>query len=148
VLLPAGFRFFELNWTSYQPVTSQDLLRGNISIDGGATWLAGNHANGYIYPNAATTVAYSYTAADTFIRLSCQASVTGQIRLQFYPGGGGRYPSWISDSEGYNSVLPIVTGFRVQGFYNGDPGGTVNALRYQTSSSNIANSFLTVKGVA
>jgi hypothetical protein len=147
VLLPAGFRFFELTWTSYQPVTSQDLLRANISIDGGGTWLSGNHINGYIYPSSATAVAYSNTSTDTFIRLSCQSSVTGQVSLKFYPGGVGRSPSWISDSEGYNLSLTIATSFRIQGFYNGTPG-TITALQYFTSSSNIANSFLTVKGVA
>jgi hypothetical protein len=148
VLLPAGFRFFELTWTSYQPVTNQDVLRGNISIDGGTTWLSGNHINGAIYSNAATTVAYINTATDTYIKLSYQASTTGQTHLKFYPGGGGRFPTWICDSEGYNTTLSIAGQWRAAGLYNSDPGGTVNALRYFAASSNIANSFLTVKGAA
>jgi hypothetical protein len=147
VLLPAGFRYFELIFTSFQPVTSQDVLRAQFSIDGGTTWLTGASAylNGFIYPSSATAVAYQATS-NAFAQIGCQSSTTGQTRFLFYPGTASRSPSWISDSEGYNSTLAMATTWRASGLYNGAPG-IVNALQYFSSSSNIANSFLTVKGV-
>jgi hypothetical protein len=144
VLLPAGYRHFELIWTGLQPVTANDQLRGVLSNNGGSTWLTGAlYYNGLFYPSSATAVAYQYTSTDTFMRLSGQNSTCGIARTLIHPGVG-RIPAFLSDSEGYNSTMPVVSSWRSQGFYNASV--TVNALQYYFAASNIANSFLTVKG--
>jgi hypothetical protein len=147
VLLPVGFRYFELVWTSFQPVTSLDALRGQLSVDGGSTWIttASGYINGLIYPSSATVVAYQ-SIGQSSIAISCGSTVSGQARLLLYPGSSTRDPTWISDSEGYSTSLSIAYMWRTSGLYNGSPG-IVNALQYFGASSNIANSFLTVKGV-
>jgi hypothetical protein len=147
VLLPVGFRYFELNWTSYQPVTTVTALSAQLSINGGSTWLTGSaYLNGLIYANSATATAYQNTT-DAFIRLCTPATSTGQCSLKFYPSDGTRLPSWLADSEGYNTGISAVGTWRVQGFYQTATGSPVNALQYFAASGNISNSFLTVKGV-
>jgi hypothetical protein len=143
-LLPVGFRYFELVFSALTPVTSLDQLRGQLSNDGGASWLGGAYINGLFYPNSATTVAYQSTN-DTFIRISAQNTSTGLARVLLYPGSLGHYPAWICDNCGYNTSLAIIGAWRCQGLYNAN-AGTVNALQYSMSSSNISNLSLTVKG--
>jgi hypothetical protein len=144
VLLPAGYRHFELVWTGLQPVTANDQLRAVLSNNGGSTWLTGaSYYNGLFYPSSATAVAYQYTNTDTFMRLGGQNSSCGIVRTLIHPGGN-RVPAFLSDSEGFNSTMPVVASWRSQGFYNASV--TVNALQYYFTASNIANSFLTVKG--
>jgi hypothetical protein len=145
VLLPAGYRHFELIWTGLQPATANDQLRGVFSTDGGSTWLtSGIYFNGLFYPSTATAVAYQYVSTDTFVRLSGQNSTCGISRTLIHPGGS-RPPSFISDSGGFNAAIPVVSSWRNQGFYNASV--TVNALQYYFTANNIVNSFLTVKGV-
>jgi hypothetical protein len=144
ILLPVGFRYFELIWDSLQPATISDQLTGQFSSDGGSTWLSGAiYLNGLIYSSSATAVAYSNTTTGTAITLSCGITSIGQVRVLIYPGGASRSPSWIGDALGY--VSPVTYTYRFQGFYNANL--TANALKYYFSASNIINSFLTVKGV-
>jgi hypothetical protein len=147
VLLPVGFRYFELNWQSVQPATLNDILSARLSSDGGSSWLSGAlYFNGLIYPSSATAIAYSNATTSTSMTIGSQSTGTAHIRLVIYPGSSGsRYPSWIGDAGGYRSDSSIVTTYRSQGLYNAQI--TANALQYYCASSNMVNSFLTVKGV-
>ena len=145
VLLPIGYRHFELTWTGLQPATINDTLRGVLSSNGGSTWLtSANYFNGFFYPSSATAVAYQFANTDTFMRLGGQNSTSGMVRTIIYPGAAGRPPSFISDSGGYNSTIPVIASWRSQGFYNGNV--LANALQYYFTASNITNSLLIVKG--
>jgi len=148
ILLPVGYRLFELEWTGVQTVATGPMwLRGYFSADGGATWLTSTaYYYGYYYLSAVSTVSGGSANAVSSAYIGWgvdQGGARGHIRATLCPGGLGRDASWHSDGGGFATSWPGKLG--AWGFYNGPT--QMNALQYFLDSGNIAQSYLTVKGI-
>jgi hypothetical protein len=149
VLLPAGYRAFELTFSGLQGATDGQSLFGQFSTDGGATWISSAF---YYYQlifnsSASAVIAAGVSAGATTFYLGTQISnvaIHSLAKALIYPGSATTRPTVLSESESYNaSVFAIrasMANFLAQNV-------RVNALQYYMSSGNILNSFLTVKGV-
>jgi hypothetical protein len=146
VLLPVGFRYFELVWNACLSSAANALLGVRLSPNGGSTWWQSGYDYGLIYPSSPTAIAYSQATGQTAFTIGTQVSLNnGTTKLLLYPGSATTYPTWIGDSTGWRSTDNVVSVYRSQGFWVGN--GLANALQYYFSAGNITNSFLTVKGV-
>jgi len=148
ILLPVGYRLFELNWANVLSVTNRDLLVFQFSQDGGSTWIT-NYAYGIIYDNTATTVIFTYTGAATYgIASAALSNVAtqnvGQSRVIISPGKSGAPATYITDAGAFDTTVG-VSKYDASGFAG--VNGAVNALKYYCLGGNFTNSFLTVKGV-
>jgi hypothetical protein len=153
VLLPAGYRYFELEWTGLQTVTDDQNLLGQVSIDGGSTWLtAANYFSGLLTNTSPTAAGNTYVNSGTFAYLSpgvYNNLITAEIKLTIYPGTAGtKLPSWRGHAGSFSTSVACLRSFVIHGYYNPAASfGPINAFKYFFQSGNIANSFLTVKGV-
>jgi hypothetical protein len=148
VLLPVGFRCFELDWNGAIPATNNDYLVGQLSINGGSTWLATGYYHG-IYNNSATAAAFADQENTTNFYLAPQGvgnlTIGCNAKLILRPGtAGGITPNWTIDAGSRNQSNYQ---YKWNGFGILNQAGPVNAIKYNFSTGNIANSFLTVKGV-
>jgi len=149
ILLPLGYRYFDLDWEGVLPVTNASYLLVSLSMDGGTTWLTGAGTYGYnqIYNSSAAALATaggSTTGINTAATLGNPATQGGSHRMRLYPGSTTMMPRWSIQSGGYSTFEGQVL---ASGFYGGTLTGPVNALKYAMNAGNIANSFLTVKGI-
>jgi len=148
VLLPVGYRYFQLEFAGLQPAATNDQLVGQLSNNGGSSWITTGYYVGTIYNTSATAVAFSDAEnAGTFnITGNCLLGQNyGEAILTVYPGlSAAVTPSWRHDSISRNNTSLMIK-------YNGGgvciSAGPANALKYFMAGSNIVNSFLTVKGV-
>jgi hypothetical protein len=143
VLLPVGYRYFELEFDGAIPVTSGDFMVGQLSTNGGSTWIATGYYHGVLYNNTATTTTFNdIENGSSFFLMPQQAnSIGGLCKLRLYP----LTPSWTIDAGSRNTVAYQV---KWNGFGIVTPASPpVNAIKYNFSASNISNCFLTVKGV-
>jgi len=149
ILLPAGYRAFQLDWHNCAPVTDRSALFMRVSFDGGSTWQTGTiYRNSLIWNSSATAVANvsNMNVANGYINGAvCGAGYPNQSRLVLTPGSASSACSYIADGQGYDGTGAYVSQSRIVGYLNAN--GLVNALQYYFSSGNIANSLLTVKGV-
>jgi len=147
VLLPVGYRSFELDFESFSPVTADGQLLAQISFDGGSTWLTGtNYYFGILYNSSATAVAnFQSVNATSFTLGGAVNGGAGRARVKITPGTAARNPSISSDSGFWTNTTPLETNYKMSGFYSA--AGIANALKYYVTSGNIAQSSLTVKGV-
>ena len=148
VLLPAGYRQFDLEWDGIQTsATGPMWLAGTFSSDGGNTWLtSSSYYYSYIYTNTASTVAGSGPAPTTLANIGWgidQGGARGHVKMWFCPGGLNRFPSWHAEGQGYAGSYPGR--MSSSGFYNG--AALINALQYYPGTGNLLSSFLTVKGI-
>jgi len=59
VLLPAGYRHFELEFTNLVPVTNPQSFAAQLSTDGGSTWVTtASYYHSTLYNSSATAAAY------------------------------------------------------------------------------------------
>jgi len=151
VLLPVGYRLFELDFASLQGSVADQSLYAQFSTDGGATWItSSNYITEQIYNSTSTAVGASASnnVAQTFFGSLATLSPYGQARVKIYPGATaspGQYPNWLCDSGYYYQTGTFnqrVSMFGILGV-----AGPVNALKYYPASGNITNSRLTVKGI-
>jgi len=151
ILLPVGYRLFELNFASLQGSVADQSLNAQFSTDGGATWItSSNYITEQIYNSTSTAVGASASnnVAQTFFGSLATLSPYGQAHVKIYPGAAaapGQYPNWLCDSGYYYQTGTFnqrVNMFGILGI-----AGPVNALKYYPASGNITNSRLTVKGV-
>ena len=145
VLLPAGYRYFELEFDDVAPVTSNDQIFGQLSTDGGNTWLtAASYYVGLIYNTSTTAVTYYDGETVTSLQIIPSIAGAGRGKLILFPGAATRQPSWTFDSGSRNN-----TAFQVKwnGYGTYSVFVQINAIKYYASTGNIAHSFLTVKGV-
>ena|SRR6516164_1573634 len=149
VLLPAGYRLFQLDF-SYQQVSGADAgFYAQLSFDGGNTWQASGYYGQVLYNSSATAVStsfYNFTAQINLGALST-TSPWGETSLKLSPGvSGGAAAQWLVDSFCWYNAGPYVQKFQYCGFSSG--GATpATALKYYASAGNITNCRLTVKGV-
>jgi hypothetical protein len=146
ILLPAGYRYFELELTSFTPVTNQDYLVAQVSSDGGNTWYTASYYVGGIYDSSATTVAFSQvinTSSWTIGQSQATGSNTGELRMVLYPGSASTAPTFHADST--NFISSLMYKWLVGGFLN--TLVRINALKYFGALGGNFTSLLTVKGV-
>lgn len=151
IFLPVGYRHFELQFTGFLPVTNDDSLVCQFSTNGGSTWVTTGYYYGILYNSSATATAFANNenAASIGIIPSSYGGITtgaSQAKVVIWPGNAVQWPSLESDAGSRRSI-PMQTKWQIYGIW-GATAGIVNALKYFTSSGgNIANSFITVKGV-
>jgi hypothetical protein len=144
ILLPAGYRYFELEFNGFIPSVTPASLNGALSTDGGTTWLAASYYWGTIYNTSTTAVAfadYESNAGPFLIGLYTVSSYSA-AKMILFPGSTTANPTWTIDSLGWSSN---VSKYQTGGFYNALV--RVNALKYQATSGNINQCALTVKGI-
>jgi len=150
VLLPVGYRQFELEWNGMIcSATGPVALYGYFSTDGGNTWLTGgSYYWEYYYTNTATTVGAGTGNASTqaYLGWGMDPAARGHAKTFLCPGGLNRDPSWLSHGAGYSAGFGAGAQMTVSGFYNA-ANVQINALQYFFSSGNINQSYLTVKGI-
>jgi hypothetical protein len=146
ILLPAGYRYFELGFNGLIPATANASMVGQLSVNGGSTWIATTYYHGILYNSSITAAAFSDVENDTGFWASTSMGIgnPGQSKLIIYPGSATVYPTWILDAGARGNA-----GYQVK--WNGYglmiTFGPANAFKYNMNSGNIANSFLTVKGI-
>jgi hypothetical protein len=147
VLLPVGYRYFELTFANLFPVTSGDYLTCQFSLDGGNTWITNGYYWGITNNTSASAVAFSdvENTASVTIGPGSYTSYGIEAKIVITPGSATRWGSILIDSGSRN---PSSFQSKYNGFGFNTNVGTVNALKYSCSSGNIASSSLTVKGVA
>jgi hypothetical protein len=146
ILLPVGYRYFELVFTSFSPVTNNDYLLAQLSSDGGSTWYTTTYYSGGI-SNTATAVNFnpSYSTSNWEIGQSQAAGApTGELKMVLYPGSASQQPTFHADGSNFVST-PIVYKWHAGGFLN--TAVRINALKYYGGLGGNFTSFLTVKGV-
>jgi hypothetical protein len=147
VLLPAGYRMFTLEWSNLLSVTDAQNLQVYFSTNGGASFLNTGYYWTFGY-NSSSTVWTVGNAANTnyaFIGPAMNNIQSyGQCSMKLHPGINGTVANYLAESGDYSNALGVPQRFVVYGFITTGP---VNALWYSATSGNIANSFLTVKGI-
>lgn len=149
VLLPVGYRYFELQFSGVLPVTSGDYLIGQFSVNAGSTWATTLYYLGLLYNPTTTTAGYSqsdnvgsfYIVPGGFNA----APIAGQSKLIIYPGNATIGATAIADAY-TRAAGSITVKWQSSALWNSS-GGPINAVKYFMSTGNIANLFVTVKGV-
>jgi microcystin-dependent protein len=148
VLLPLGYRYFEVELMGTTPVTTGDYIVGQLSLNGGSTWVATGYYTGNFYNSSATAAAFSDIENGTSFYVSPQNVaanyVMGQSRLTIWPGTASTNASWQMDSGARNNS---GYQFKWNGFGMLDGRGPVNAFKFYYSSGNIVAGSVTVKGI-
>jgi hypothetical protein len=149
VLLPVGYRLFELDWTGLQTSNATNVaLWGLFSTDGGNTWLNSSFYYNFMYTNAATTVAAGNSNSATYAYLGWPIGATprAKVRMSFSPGIGSSYPNYLSESGNFYDAGQYVGRMSIEGFYN-SASAVINALQFYGSTGNIVAASLTVRGI-
>jgi hypothetical protein len=152
VLLPIGYRYFELDWEAILPATVNTFLAVQFSTDGGTTWLTNYGFNSIFNSAAGTLGTNSPTGGQTALNIgstNTNSGLTdgGTCKATVYPGNASWTPRIRSQCGGYRSDVPCEQQVLFTGYLNVAISNPVNALKYFFNSGNIVNSFLTVKGV-
>lgn len=151
VLLPTGYRYFDLEFAGLQSMTDNVALYAQFSTDGGATWLtAATYSWALTYTSGTAAVAAaSQGVTQTVVYLGSGITSAGGVshsKAIIHPGGGTTArPTVIALGGSYVNSASYTRAFNAYGFYN--VATTINAVLYFMSTGNIANSFLTVKGI-
>jgi hypothetical protein len=153
VLLPVGFRVFELEWTNIIVANDNQHIAAYFSNNGGASWFT---SAGYYYAAVygLGTSGVAGGGINTGINFAYLgywgSSIVGGytiIRLTLNPGRANNYPTYLSQGGSFSignnyANTDIHYGLCTVGY------GPVNGLQYfSPASGNINQSFLTVKGI-
>jgi hypothetical protein len=152
ILLPVGYRYFELELDQISVDTDASFIVFQLSADGGSSWAsaAGNYQEAIIYDSSATTLAYAY-ASYTYGYMAAQQTTaagnsnSGRSTFRIFPGSASAVASWGSKNQGYTQANARTRVWHNEGFFNAGLG-LKNALKYFASAGNITRAFLTVKG--
>jgi hypothetical protein len=151
VLLPVGYRAFELSWDNITAGTDNAHLACYFSVNGGSTWWTTVYYYQAIYNSTATATTTSGTAAGVNLGylgwyIGGPPGGYGICRLKLNPGRANMYPTYLTESGSFAST----NGFPNRNVHYGlvtTGYGPINALQYFLTTGNIVTSFLTVKGV-
>ena len=153
ILLPVGYRYFEMELDQISVDTDSSFIVFQLSADGGSTWAsaASNYNEGIIYDSSATAVSYQF-AGYTYGYMAGQQTTaalnsnSGRSTLRMFPGSASAPATWGSKNQGYSQGNARQRVWYNEGYFNAGVG-VKNALKYFASSGNITRAFLTVKGV-
>lgn len=145
ILLPVGYRIFELDFTALVSSVDACGILCTLSPDGGNTFL-NNYYYTLVYNTSASVAAAAYAGAATTGQIG-QISLAqgGQIHAQIYPGSNTQRPSWISHCGYYYSGGAFLQNLAYKAFANSS--GLMNAAKFAAASGTINNMSLTVKGI-
>lgn len=150
VLLPVGYRMFELEFTAQRSSVNDAYLCARVSQDGGATFPTTGYWSSVISNTSATAVANQNTNNGVQFYIGAYASAgagnEGQITVKLYPGDASSGCTFVGQTMGYWTASTIMHQQLTTGQYG--PLGVVNAFQYYFNTGNIVYSKLTVKGVA
>jgi len=149
VLLPSGYRIFELEFTGIQTTGGGDQwIWFQVSSNGGTTWIAANYYNGFLYNTSGTAAAYLNQNNQTRSYLVPMTANTAQqyamAKLILYPGKTGENPNWLTDCGYWYVGGAITQKYNIWGFL--DQQVLLNALQYYPNAGSITNMHVTVKG--
>ena len=147
ILLPVGYRIFELEIAGLQTAAQPVGVQGLFSKDGGNTWTTATtgYYYQYIYASAVTTLNTNggQNIAFAYLGWPGDASPRGLVRTTLSPGSATAYVSWVSESMGWNGTY--VGKMHVSGFYN--TLGGVNAIQVNVGGTQtIVAANITLKG--
>jgi hypothetical protein len=153
ILLPVGYRYFELELEQIGVDTDSALIAFQLSADGGATWVsaANSYFEGIMYDGSATVASYAYNTTGTYGSLTSQQTTQainssgGRATMRLFPGAATTPATYNVRSGGYSQANARQRMYSIEGFVNG--AGLKNALKYFATSGNMTRAFLTVKGV-
>lgn len=148
ILLPVGYRLFQLDITGIYGSVAAQTFGMQFSSDGGNTFVtAANYYHEYLYNNGITTPAAAGSNAYTYAYLgTCDNTLGNQFSVKIYPGlSTMMHPSWLAE----NSYVYSTGGYTQIIFTGGNLNQsiTVNAIKLFPASGNISWMYCTVKGV-
>jgi hypothetical protein len=148
ILLPAGFRVFEFDFTGIIGTPADAWMDFQLSTNGGATWIAANYYHGFLYNSTISAAAYynqNNTTQSHILAFTASAGVSyAMAKLTLYPGKAGENPNWLVDSGYWYAGGGFNQKYNLWGFL--DQQGLINAFKYFTSGAgNIINLHLTLK---
>jgi hypothetical protein len=150
ILLPSGYRIFQIDVTDLLPVTNGSYVVGQFSSNGGSTWLTTGYYGGIVFNSSATAVSYTdyeNVANMTLAPPQYNLAYGTQMRLIVNPGGtGSRVPTAIVESGARNNLSYQVR-YSSFFFYGVSTPVLINAIGVAASSGNISNAIITVKGI-
>jgi len=148
ILLPLGYRLFELDFESLQSSVDNTHLCAQMSNNGGSTWdTSAGYWYGNVYHNATAPLGSGPTATTQAYFGWYAGSGSGyfQAHVKLSPGRTGQYATYISDASSWATAESFLTRSLHGGLAS--TAAPINALKYFMSSGNIANSLLTVRGI-
>jgi hypothetical protein len=151
ILLPVGYRMFEIDIYSLQPSTSGSSFWMLLSSNGGSSFATSAYYDNIIFNSSTTALGYSYVANGAQGRLTTglrnSAADGGQVKLRFWPGDGTRTPSWLGQSLGFASGIAAQVQYEVAGNLYIASQAIINAIQFQYSSGNIGQGSIVVRGI-
>jgi len=145
VLLPVGYRYFEIDLTNVVAVSSCN-LQGLISINGGSTWGAAVYDSMQIQNSSATALgatAFGNQAQWYLTPIQTTTPYGAQAKLTLWPGNGSVCPTIIAQGESWASGN-FVFNTNMVGMYGAN--NIVNAFQINCGGVNFSAN-ITVKGV-
>lgn len=148
VLLPLGYRLFELDFAGLVSSVDGTTLEVFLSSDGGSTFITGYYWGYMINNTTSTVVAVSgASAAYGYIGQFGTNGLGGAVQLKIYPGTSSKLPNWLSQGQYYLSSPAVNQAFSGGGTPSISVGPIMNAAKFQASSGTINSMSMTVKGV-
>lgn len=147
VLLPVGYRLFALDIAALVGAVDSQNLQMQLSSDGGNTFYSTSYFTEYFLNSTVSALAAAglNNVGYAYVGPIGAASVENQIKL--YPGSSTQRASWLCQSEGYSTTNAFVAQALCGGMLALGTLVTMNAVKFLSSSGNITNMSLTVKGV-
>jgi hypothetical protein len=150
ILLPLGYRLFEIDICGLISSVERATLVGRFSIDGGTTILSTYYYDTTLFNSTATAAAASYLNNTAQARLGpatrTLTTYSDQIQLKVYPGNGTTPVTWLGQATGYDSTNNYLSNYAYTGsLYN--MTGIANAMQIYMSSGNIAQGSIIVRGL-
>jgi hypothetical protein len=149
ILLPVGYRMFELEFTGLTSSINTAWLVGRVSQDGGNTFVtSGNYWLNQIFNSTTSAVgggAANNATTWTLNQVVDSGNNPGQIAVKIFPGDAVKPATYIALGSGYGNAAGMIISSLCTGMF-GTPG-PVNAFQYLFNTGNIVRSYLTVKGV-
>lgn len=155
ILLPPGYRYYELSFEAIQAASGNQILFSRVSVNYGSTWQTdSNYLTGLLYtspPNTAPTATAAWTTAGAaygnWMCAPLQAgNQAGCSFVKLWPGSASYCPHWSWYSWAYNNTDGMIRTYQGNTLYNSQ--APVNGFMYFMSSGNIVTSQLTVIGVS
>jgi microcystin-dependent protein len=150
LLLPVGYSEFELSFSQFYSSASMPNMQGQVSQDGGNTWLTtANYWGTYMYPSSTTALAtssYANLTAWYVTHYIENANPRHFLRMHLLPGDSSlQMPEFTATSTMYQMTAGYCAQFVLGGWFN--VYGRINALQFLLSAGNFTKMTVRVKGI-